>query len=310
MATAFERSKLFRVCAIINGKGGVGKTTLTANIGGLLALGGWRVLLVDLDFQGDLGRDLGYRGTDRDDDGAGLSKALQFTDDVPRILKDVRPGLDVISGGSLVEGAAAALSAKMARSGANSAHMAVANMLNHVAQDYDIVLLDCPPSNEVIQSAAVAAARYVVIPTRTDSAGIDGLATTAARFDGVIGLNPGLDLLGVIIFDSGVSATNVRSSAARAIAERLGVENAEDLIFSGYVRHAEAVAHAARERGSLVHELDDAFQAAPKWYELIGKGSKEAVPPRSSTGIADSLQEIANELTDRIAAKEQEMADV
>ena len=252
MATAFDRSALQRVCAIINGKGGVGKTTLTANLGGLLALGGWHVLLVDLDFQGDLGRDLGYRGTDRDDDGNGLSKALQFTDDPPRILRDVRPNLDIISGGSQVEGAAAALSAKSARMGPQAAHLSVAAMLSHVAGDYDIVLLDCPPSNEVIQSAAVAAARYVVIPTRTDSAGIDGLASTAARFDGVIDLNPDLDLLGVIIFDSGTSATTVRADAARDIAARLGVEHAEDLIFTGYVRHAEAVARAARDKGLLV----------------------------------------------------------
>lgn len=310
MASSLDRGALQRVCAIINGKGGVGKTTLTANLGGLLALGGWKVLLVDLDFQGDLGRDLGYRGTDRDDDGSGLSKALQFTDDPPRILRDVRPNLDVITGGAQVEGAAAALVSKAARSGAHSAHLSVAEMLTHVAADYDIVLLDCPPSNEVIQSAAIAAARYVVIPTRTDSAGIDGLATTAARFDGVLDLNPDLDLLGVIIFDSGTSATSVRSAAARDISKRLGVADAESMIFTGYVRHAEAVARAARDKGLLVHELDDEFQAAPKWYERLRKGIKESVPPKSSSGIADSLQEIANELTDRIVAKEEEAARV
>jgi len=310
MPPAIDHGALQRVVAIINGKGGVGKTTLTANVGGLLALGGWRVLLADLDFQGDLGRDLGYHGTDNDDDGRGLSKALQFTDDAPRILRDVRPGLDVITGGSAVEGAAAALSAKAARSGSHVAHLSVAEMLTHVANDYDIILLDCPPSNEVIQSAAVAAARYVVIPTRTDKAGIDGLASTASRFDGVIDLNPDLDLLGVIIFDSGASATSVRASAARDITARLGVDNAEDLIFTGYVRHAEAVARASRDRGLLVHELDDAFKAAPRWYERARLGWQGSVPPESSTGIADSLQAITNELTDRIMAKEAEVANV
>ncbi len=51
---------------VLNGKGGVGKTSLTANLAGLAALSGWRVLAVDLDPQGNLGRDLGYLG-DADD---------------------------------------------------------------------------------------------------------------------------------------------------------------------------------------------------------------------------------------------------
>ena len=54
-----NRRALDRVIAVINGKGGVLKTTLTANIGGMLASSGYRVLLVDLDPQGNLAEDLG-----------------------------------------------------------------------------------------------------------------------------------------------------------------------------------------------------------------------------------------------------------
>ena len=55
-----DRGALSRVVAVINGKGGVFKTSLVANVGGLLAEGGSRVLLVDLDPQGNLAEDLGY----------------------------------------------------------------------------------------------------------------------------------------------------------------------------------------------------------------------------------------------------------
>ena len=59
-----------------NGKGGVGKTALAAATAGLLALEGWSVLLVDLDRQGNLQRDLGYRTWPGNDAGAGLAAAL------------------------------------------------------------------------------------------------------------------------------------------------------------------------------------------------------------------------------------------
>lgn len=73
-----DRAALSRVIACINGKGGVLKTTLVANIGGLLASSGYRVLLVDLDPQGNLAEDLGYTGDDRDDEGRALAQALMF----------------------------------------------------------------------------------------------------------------------------------------------------------------------------------------------------------------------------------------
>ncbi|QZN85428.1 ParA family protein [Cellulomonas sp. C5510] len=58
-----------RVIAVINGKGCVGKTTVTANVAGLLAQSDYRVLAIDLDTQGNLGLDLGYADTQDDDGG-------------------------------------------------------------------------------------------------------------------------------------------------------------------------------------------------------------------------------------------------
>ena len=67
---------LSQAIAVSNAKGGVGKTSLVANIGVVAANSGWQVLLVDLDPQGNLGSDLGYRQTGGSDEGAGLSRAL------------------------------------------------------------------------------------------------------------------------------------------------------------------------------------------------------------------------------------------
>lgn len=63
------------------------------------------------------------------------------------------------------------------------------NCLAGVAGEYDLVLLDCPPGNEPLQAAAVAAARYALVPLKTDTSSRKGVAVTA-RTDSVVGLNP------------------------------------------------------------------------------------------------------------------------
>jgi len=83
-----------RIVAIANGKGGVGKTSLTAGLAGLVAAAGYRVLTLDADPQGNLRRDLGYSSSD----GQNLAMAIQ--NGVPLApLRDVRPNLDCIPGG-------------------------------------------------------------------------------------------------------------------------------------------------------------------------------------------------------------------
>ncbi len=83
-----------RVVAIANGKGGVGKTSLTAGLAGLVANAGYRVLTVDADPQGNLRRDLGYPGSD----GTELCSAVLHGQPVEP-LREVRPNLDCVPGG-------------------------------------------------------------------------------------------------------------------------------------------------------------------------------------------------------------------
>jgi chromosome partitioning protein len=293
MAEPFERINLQRVIAVINGKGGVGKTTLTANIGGLLAASGWRTLVVDLDHQGNLGLDLGYSGTAIDDDGQALSKALTYPDDLA------------------IENAAATLVSQSTRGGDSlqQARLSLARVLDRIAGEYDVILLDCPPGNDIIQSAAVAAARYILIPAKTEDASRKGLKLTAERLDQVIDLNPDLDLLGVVLFASGASASRVRADFAAKVVADLGGEAARGVVFENYVRHAEATAASARDKGLLVHELDDKVRNSPKWYERLKKGEAiESPGPQSAQSVADSLQAVTSEMIERLMAKEAEAA--
>src|SRR3954463_13721817 len=99
VASAAGTDVLSRCIAVVNGKGGVGKTSLTANLAGLYAAAGYRTLAIDLDPQGNLGDDLGYLGAGLSDDGAGLVDALRARR-AYRPLRNVRAGLDVLAGGA------------------------------------------------------------------------------------------------------------------------------------------------------------------------------------------------------------------
>ncbi|WP_261783855.1 ParA family protein [Curtobacterium sp. TC1] len=301
-----ERSSLDRVIVCINGKGGVLKTTLVANISGLLAASGYRVLAVDLDPQGNLAEDFGYTGDARDDDGRSLAQTLLFGG-VAQPVRDVRPGLDVLVGGSALDQATAGLAAR-ANKDPNGAKLALANVLASIASDYDMILLDCPPGDEMLQTAAVAAARWALVPVKTDKSSRKGLSAVAARLDAVLDINPTLDLLGVVLTAVGSGSTNVERRARGLVAEMLNSE--EDIVFEPTVRHSEATAQATRERGLLVHELDAQVQDGPKWYE-IRRGTAEAqvLAPQTASSVADDLHALTTALVERISQSEHEGAD-
>jgi chromosome partitioning protein len=295
-----ERYRLSRVMAVVNGKGGVGKTTITANVGGLLAAGGSRVLLVDMDPQGNLGEELGYTATHADDQGRALAQALTFGG-VPTPVSNVRDSLDVLVGGAHLDTAAAALTMK-AQKDPETAKLALAHALTGIVDEYDLVLIDCPPGQETLQQAALAAARWALIPVKTDASSRKGLRDVARRLDAVLAVNPDLDLLGVVLFGVNRSARRVLDNAREAIEADLG---ADAPILSSTIRHVEAAAQETRDRGLLVHELEEAVLAAPKWWELRRDGTLADGPrARSAPGLAADFQALGEEIVARINAAE------
>ena len=298
-----QRHALDRVCAVINGKGGVGKTTIVANVGGLLAKSDYRVLLVDLDPQGNLAEDLGF--TDRDDlndDGEALSKGLMFGPPIEPV-QQVRPNLDVLVGGHHLDSAAAALIARAGKDH-DGVRLALAKLLLPIADRYDLVLVDCPPGNEPLQAAAVAAARWAIVPVKTDRSSRKGLIEVARRLESVVDVNPSLDLLGVVLMGVGTSAHKVQQTTRDMIGATLGTD---ERVFQATIRHSEATAQATRERGLLVHELDEEVRKGPKWWEIRRREPGTTLAsggPRSATSVADDLYALATEVVSRITSAE------
>jgi len=295
-----DRSALYRVVAVINGKGGVGKTSIVANLGGLLAAADYKVLLVDLDPQGNLGEDLGYVGAGLGDDGRGLFLSLS-TATLLQPLRDVRPRLDVLVGGEELSDLAATLYARRQRNAAGAA-TAFATALSGIAADYDLVLLDCPPGQDVLQEAALVAARWVLIPTRTDASSRKGLREVGRRFLAAHEHNPDLELLGVLLFGATATATRITATARADLHADLG---GVAPLFATAIRYAEAAAVDARNRGQLVHELERDVRTAPKWFERLRAGTGSAPALAASAGtLAADYQALAGEVLDRLTNAE------
>lgn len=300
MAT-INRRALERVIAVINGKGGVLKTTLVSNVAGMLAASGYRVLVVDLDPQGNLAEDFGYTESEHNDEGRALASSLMFGT-VPSLYRGVRENLDVLMGGEQLDGASAGLAAKQGKD-PDGAKLALARILEQLASDYDIVLVDCPPGDEMLQTNAVAAARWALVPVKSDKASRKGLSAVAKRLDAVLDVNPDLDLLGVVLVDIGKGSSNVKREARDHIAELFG---SPTIMLDSTIRHSEATAQAARERGLLVAELDEFVKNGPKWYEVRrGDAQATALAPRTATSVADDLQAVTEEIVARITTAEE-----
>ena len=256
-----------------NGKGGVGKTALAAATAGLLALEGWSVLLVDLDRQGNLQRDLGYRTWAGNDAGAGLAAALMSGAPLAPTLRGVRENLDVVCGGRALDGVAEAMPA---------GNLAAA--LAPLAAGYNVVVLDCPTAGPML-AAALSTVGGVVVPIRPDDASVEGLEVVAAQYSAAKGANPALTLLGVALFGVPARATLVR---ARVRAELEHALAGACPVFDAVVRFSIQAAVDMRRWGELPHEHRDAARAPRKHGRRFST---------SAVGLADDYEALVGEIT-------------
>lgn len=303
---------LSRVVAVINGKGGVLKTSIVANVAGCLANAGMRVLAIDLDISGNLKLDLGLLDHPGDDNGKGVVEAVWSGGAVP-VVVDVRPGLDFVFGGRNLEllGQLARMpSADELPTGSVPAEFAA--RIAEIADGYDLILLDCPPGNGDLQDMALAATRWVLIPTKTDQASWDGLKAVGPRVRRARENNSALAYLGVVVTAHNPGATRVR----RNTKARLDEVGEVVPLLETFIRHSETAAHDCRLRGQLAHELArDAVALKGQRLEALtarrrnaAAGSNVIALPTALSGSANPLAAdyslLAKEICDRISVAE------
>jgi cellulose biosynthesis protein BcsQ len=166
--------------------------------------------------------------------------------------------------------------------------------------EYDVVVIDCPPGGHAVQTSVLGAARWLLVPAKTDQASLSGLGEIARRFGAARVTNPQLQLLGVFLFDVGVTSRKVLREARAALSAALAGLPPETVLDVA-IRHVEASAQAARAYGRLAHELEEEeAAAAPRWNERRD-GDDAVVIPKSASGLAGDYYALARAVLERIA---------
>ena len=168
-----------------------------------------------------------------------------------------------------------------------------------------MVLLDCPPGNRQLQEMALAAAKWLLVPSKSDAASWEGLTTLGPLVRNAReGINPDIEWLGVVLFAHQSKATRVR----RAMSEQL--EGSTIPFLQNAIRASESVAQECRSSGLLVREV---VAAAPTQGEVFAalrarRHDPQALIPKAASTISTSLAEdyraLAEEIADKIGEAE------
>lgn len=196
-----------RVIALMNQKGGVGKTTTTINLGAALAAAGHPTLIVDLDPQAHATLSLGV-------DPAAVPRSvydllLDWDDEASAALVPVRPNLSLVTSETDLAAAEAELASLPDR------HQRLAHALEQVRSKFRYILIDCPPSLGMLTINGLAAAQEVIIPMQAHFLALQGVSKLLETVTLVRGkLNPALSVSGVVLCMHDASATHTQEVVA------------------------------------------------------------------------------------------------
>lgn len=181
-----------RIVAFVNQKGGVGKTTTTVNIAAALAQKGQRVLVVDVDPQGNATSSLGIEKADLE---LTVYDAIRGEVDASdAIVSNVRDNVDLLPATPTLAGAEVELVDRSRR------EHRLADTLQPLQSHYDVILIDNPPSLGLLTVNALTASNAVVIPVQCEYLALEGVSQVLATIDLIRrNLNPDLELIGVLM---------------------------------------------------------------------------------------------------------------
>ena len=258
-----------KIIAVANQKGGVAKTTSVINIGAGLALKGKKVLLVDTDNQSHLSRFLGYDGTDGKPTISELiwQTVSKVQKPVSEAIRKSELGVDYIPSNFMLAGIISIL-------GTDSDSTGVFSRLfsDGTFDEYDYIIIDCPPTLDLLVSNALKACDKVLIPVQSDFwayEGVDQILATLQRAKQASDIKP--YVLGML-----VTMYNKRTNSARAIMDAMN-ESYGEYVFETAIAFRDEVKVATIEHKTLVERKNSITgqQYMAVVEEIIGKEGQD-----------------------------------
>lgn len=233
-----------RVLAIANQKGGVGKTTTAINLGTALAAIHQRVLIIDLDPQGNASTGLGVAHSDRKINAyhvmIGQAQLLDAVHDT-----DI-PKLNVMTSGPDLYGAEIELV------DANAREYRLREALVQASGAYDYILIDCPPALSLLTVNALVAAQAVLVPLQCEFFALEGISQLVKTINMIqLTLNPTLGLQGIVLTMHD-KRNNLSDLVANDVREHFG-EKVYNTVIPRNIRVSEAPSHG---KPVLLYDID------------------------------------------------------
>ena len=254
-----------RIIVVANQKGGVGKTTTAVNLSASLAELGKKVLIIDMDPQGNTTSGLGINKEEADNTVYEL--LLGECSIKEAILESEYENLCVLP--SNINLAAAEIELV----GINEKEFILKNALNEVKDDFDFILVDCPPSLNMLTINAMCAANTVIVPIQCEYYALEGLSQLIHTIELVRErLNPDLEIEGVV-FTMYDARTNLSLQVVENVKNNLE-QNIYKTIIPRNIRLAEAPSH-----GMPINKYDAKSTGAESYRmlaeEVIHRGEDE-----------------------------------
>jgi chromosome partitioning protein len=243
-----DKARRPRVLAIANQKGGVGKTTTAINLGTALAAIGEQVLIVDLDPQGNASTGLGIDNRNRDHSTYDVLVGEATLRDA--ILPTAVPKLSIAS--STLDLSGLELEISQARDRAYRLRNSLSS-LNQAGDDtaFSYVLVDCPPSLNLLTVNAMAAAHAVLVPLQCEFFALEGLSQLLKTVEQVKqALNPSLEIHGIVLTMHD-ARNNLSNQVVADVRQHLG-DKVYDTVIPRNVRISEAPSYG---KPVLVYDL-------------------------------------------------------
>jgi len=270
MAVPLPLFAMGKILGVVNQKGGVGKTTTAINLAACLALEGLKVLLVDCDPQANATSGLGFQ---RDDDRHSIYDVLMGDSAAAQVILPTEIELlSLLPGSKNLTGANIELAAGEDRA------LRLRNALAPVQDQYELVVLDCPPALDLLTLNALVASNSLIVPTQAEYFALEGISELVSTLERVrAAFNPEVAIEGVLLtmYDD---RTNLAQQVTQTLRGYFG-DRLFHTVIPRNVRLAEAPSH-----GKPIALYDSRSRGTEAYFELAGEflGRNKMESPRGA----------------------------